>query len=133
MSFGKKLLNATSKNYFSTIYFTSISLQFTWEPFLLFFNIIFQYVFFLPFNFFWTVPFNFFWTVPFNFFKEVPFNFLHFFQRNFIIFLSFIYLISISFNLYNLTNIFIHAVIYWYQIFLFSFFNLANTHTQISV
>jgi len=39
MSFGQKLLNATSKNYFSTIYFTSISLQFMFGTFFF----IFQY------------------------------------------------------------------------------------------
>jgi len=73
------------------------------KPFLLFFNIIFQYVFIFHLIFF----------KPLNliFFKEVLFYFITFFQRNFIILLSLIYLILISLNHHNLTNIFIHAVI----------------------
>jgi len=77
------------------------------NPFFYFFNIIFQYAFF-----FHLILFYFFQPFHLIFLRSFHLILLSFFQRNFIIFLSLIYLISISFNHHNLTNIFIHTVIY---------------------
>ena len=53
LSFNQKLLNATSKNYFSAIYFTNTSLQLTLTNFSFIFNIIFQFTFFFHLIFFY--------------------------------------------------------------------------------
>ena len=78
MSFGQKLLNATSKNYFSAIYFTSTSLQPRKEPFLLFlilyFNIFFRVILYVRLSVFcYTNVYNLFLVLhnAYNYFYKI--------------------------------------------------------------
>ena len=77
MSFGQKLLNATSKNYFSAVYFTSTS-NFFFYFLILYFNMFFH-------------PFNFFLSRSFFFLKECPFSFIIFFKEFYYLFITYIF------------------------------------------